>query len=567
VKLGLLAAFLACDWQGIADRVLSLGMSPALAAYVSLYALLAAALVATAWIPRAPVRLGMAVLLAISAAALLGYQRTTGSPLDYAAFEAMVAATGDAGEAWAQHAGTLLGAVATAMLVAVGIALPPGPSRVARSPLLTLPLGALALLAIIFYLRDGDGEGGRGLPAPFPPLAHAAIYGALKAIEPDAPREAVRWPAPRRGPEGDIVLIVDESIAARYLDINDPGGVVSGLARSRPGLTVANFGVAAAATNCSAGSNAILRFGGTPDSFQRAIKVYPSIWSYARKAGLRTVYLDGQRAGGQLQNLMTPEEKAGIDDFEQFESVPVIERDHVLAERIAAHLANGRREFIFVNKIGAHFPVADKFPPERARYRPLPPRASGGTATDVRTVVGRTGSPGEWRLYRNAYRNTVAWNVGAFFNRLLPRMIRTPAVLLYTSDHGQDLHERGNPGQTTHCHADPLAEQGAVPLVIVDSATSPRFDWQAAARRNHDRMDHFRLFATVLALMGYDRRDIAGRYGPDAMVPADGPLRFTYTFSAGLGRAPSWRVIDPARLASPPAADAGGIIAGSRAAR
>ncbi|HCY03140.1 MAG TPA: sulfatase, partial [Erythrobacter sp.] len=89
-----------------------------------------------------------------------------------------------------------------------------------------------------------------------------------------------------------IVLIVDESISGHYLDINHPRGVRSGLAEARPGVEIANFGVAASATNCSAGSNLVLRFAGTRDSYRRDIAVGPSLWDYAAHAGLETVYID-----------------------------------------------------------------------------------------------------------------------------------------------------------------------------------------------------------------------------------------------------------------------------------
>src|SRR3546814_5774992 len=95
----------------------------------------------------------------------------------------------------------------------------------------------------------------------------------LAVSDPARPREDVRLvprPAPDSGTDrGDIVLIVDESIAARYLDINDPAGVRSGLARPPAGVHVANFGVAAAITNCSYGSNMTLRHGGTRAAYRR----------------------------------------------------------------------------------------------------------------------------------------------------------------------------------------------------------------------------------------------------------------------------------------------------------
>ncbi len=553
LKPVLLIAFLACDWHAVGDRLASLGLSPGLAVYLCLYAILLGGLIAVSAIRVAAIRVPLGLLLAASAVFLLTYEWATGAPLDYVAFETMLASSGDIGDAWAQHGDSLIKALLAGGLLFAAIALPPRETRRSLPVLLASPLAALLILMAVFYLRGG--EGGRALPAAFTPLAHAGLHGVMRVIDPVGERQQVQWPAPPVKPDGDIVLIVDESIAARYLDINDPAGVRSGLAQPRAGLVIANFGVAASGNNCSAGSNAILRYGGTRETFQAAARSWPSLWAYAHRAGYRTVYIDGQRSHGELQNLMTPQEKAQIDSFEQMDGVPLVDRDQRIADRIAGHLANGVPEFIYVNKIGAHFPVADKFPPAMAHYTPLPPHGPTSQTTDVRTAVGVRGSPEEWRLYRNAYRNTLEWNVGSFFDRLLARFRPGQGVLLYTSDHGQDLHERGNPGQTTHCHADPLPEQGAVPLVVIDGAAAPRFDWAKAAAANRDSMSHFRLIATTLALMGYDSRAIAPRYGPNLLAPRGEPLSFTDSYFATLGRKPAWKHIDPVRLASPPPGD------------
>ncbi len=79
---------------------------------------------------------------------------------------------------------------------------------------------------------------------------------------------------------------------------------------------------------------------------------------------------------------------------------------------------------------------------------------------------GFNGQKDDWLLYRNAYQNTLLWNVGEFFKRIFQQGDLSHAVLIYTSDHGQDLHERGNPGLNTHYGGDPVAEEGLVPLVV-----------------------------------------------------------------------------------------------------
>src|SRR3546814_1415362 len=63
-------------------------------------------------------------------------------------------------------------------------------------------------------------------------------------------------------------------------------------------------------------------------------------------------YIYSQRTGGALQNMMTDEERALIDNFVQFDDVPVEQRDRAAARELIRELADHRPKFIFVNKIG-----------------------------------------------------------------------------------------------------------------------------------------------------------------------------------------------------------------------
>ena len=550
----LLALYLAIDWRAVAERVSSLGVSIEVGAFLSLYSLLAVALAAAAHVPRHAARVGLASVFAVASFFLHGYEWATASPLDYNAFETMVASRGDTGSAFAQHGAVMLQAGGTALILFAALALPPRRRGLPFALHWLLPIAAVAGLGAMLYVRGG--EGARALPGAFAPVSEAGIKGWLLLTDDARPRNPVRF-APVRAPAAqDVVFIVDESVAAEYLDINSPHGVHSGLQTARPGLRVVNYGVAASVTNVSAGSNRTLRFGGTRDNYRDVGRFEPSIWAYARAAGMRTVYLDGQRFGGELQNLMTPAERAEIDDFVQLGRTPVVERDHALARLLAERLANDVAEFIYVNKIGAHFPVADKFPGQSARYGPLPARGATTSVIDMGPVHGsHHGTAEEWRLYRNAYRNTLVWNTGGFFDALLPKVDPSRAVILYTSDHGQDLHERGNPGKATHGTNDPLPEEGAVPLVVIDSAAAPRLDWQAHAAANRDGMSHFRIFPTLLALLGFAENDVAPLYGPSLVSPRGEEPSFTINYFALLGREPTWRRIDLATLAQPPASD------------
>lgn len=190
------------------------------------------------------------------------------------------------------------------------------------------------------------------------------------------------------------------------------------------------------------------------------------------------MYIDAQRTEGNLQNLMSEEERDAIDRFIQFDRVKVRDRDMAVADMLSKMLSNGTSDFIIVNKVGAHFPVHDKYPDAFMRYRPALSRGSFTDISDTGSRDGFGGSIEDWARYRNAYRNTLLWNVGAFFDRLFARANIGDATIIYTSDHGQDLHEAGNPGLDTHCSSDPVIEEGLVPLVVIKGTQSETLDWE-----------------------------------------------------------------------------------------
>ena len=176
-----------------------------------------------------------------------------------------------------------------------------------------------------------------------------------------------------------------------------------------------------------------MRYGGTRADYLRINSTQPSIWQYAHQAGMETVYIDAQRTGGHLQNLMTDTEKRDIDRFIQFDDTPVQQRDMAVEAKLVELLGDGRPQLILVNKVGAHFPVHDKYPDNFMLWRPALPRGQYAEVTDTGSRDGLSGSAQDWVLYRNAYRNTLAWNVGEFFKRLLAQ-----ACLLYTSPSPRD---------------------------------------------------------------------------------------------------------------------------------
>lgn len=547
VKEILIGLYVLSGIRSAADRVFSLGLSKELLFYCGLAAILIATLVATAFVRAAALRTIYALLFFCAAFFIGTVETATAEHLTYDVFVMLMQSRSSAADALDQYGPAVALGFVTSLPLLFGIAIPADRStRMSRVAAAAPPIG-VALLSTILFLRGGDGA--RGLPGAFTPLAYASLLAYETGSVGGAVREEVRLPVIAPPARRDIVLIIDESVLATYLDLTRAGGIRSGLLHRRPALAVRNYGYAAAISNCSVGTNVTLRYGGTREDYQRINATMPSIWAYAHRAGLRTVYIDAQRTGGHLHSNMTGEERVEIDEFIQFDLVPVRDRDMAAADRLAAFLENDRAEFVLVNKVGAHFPVHDKYPDSFMSYRPALPRGLFERISDTGNRDGFGGSVEDWRRYRNAYRNTLLWNVGAFFDRLLSRTDLSRATLIYTSDHGQDLHENGSPGVTTHCSTDPVDEEGLIPLVVLEGPDSRSLDWERWFARNRNRSSHYNIFPTLLALMGYDRRAVASTYGRSLAEPTLDSFTFNSRFNARLGQRPLWRRIELERLA------------------
>lgn len=535
-----------------------------LIAFGGLFTACAISLVGIALFQNGWLRWPLALLLAAGSMLVDGYQWAVNDFMSYESFVTMVQSAGDLGSALEQQGVALLLAGGKALLLLIGVGMAPQTgsgllARAAKAVALPILLG----LSLLLFFRGG--EGGSALPSSHGGTSLAMLYVYDMAITDNGPRQKVTLKPSGTQRTSDIVLIIDESIAGAYLDINSAAGVYSGLvpdvgeSEAGPKPPIHNFGLATSITHCSVGSNVVLRFGGTRDNYRETIRTGPSIWAYAKAAGLGTIYIDAQRTGGRYQNQMDDAERKLIDVWDQFDGVPVVERDHKVADRLAGYLADDVPQLILINKVGGHFPVSDKFPMSHARYQPMLKRGKFADVTDMATRDGLDGSANNWRLYRNSYRNTLLWNVGVFFDRLFSYEAIGDATILYTSDHGQSFHERGGGGEATHCTPAPNIEEGVVPLVVIgnrgDTEQSQR--WAEAATAGKDQRSHYRIFPTMLGLMGYKPQDIAPLYGPDLFAGEPEPFSFNTRFNARLGSEPSWLHVPLEDIARPPLSDIG----------
>lgn len=546
----LLVLYLLKSYDYYLDRLEALGIGLPMLLYGGMFVVLTIALFMTAYIRQTLVRHLFALALFGSAIFFDVYTHVTASYLTYSSFVSLVYSGGFIQEAAYQYRDAIISATVSGLLLLLGIGLKPR----RRLPLpgalvMAAPVLGVLLLSVVLFVRAG--EGARGLPIMYTPLAYLNLFTYEALHNTVGPREPVSLARIDQPVGYDIVLIIDESISGNYLDINTPFGVHSNLKEAHPGVDIFNYGYAASIANCSADTNVTLRYGGTRADYMRINTTLPSIWQYAKKAGLRTVYIDAQRTGGNLQNLMNNAEKQDIDEFVQFDQTSVRDRDMAAAAKLTDLLNDSTPELVVINKVGAHFPVHDKYPDAFMAYRPTLPRGQFVEVADTGTREGFNGQPDDWLLYRNAYKNTVLWNVGEFFSRVFTQADLRNALLIYTSDHGQDLHERGNPGLNTHCGSDPVEEEGLVPLVVISGSDLKTLDWQAQLPVNKDHSSHYNIFPTLLQLMGYDLTGIEAVYGkPLSMSTAD-DFTFNYRFNARLGAVPAWKYIDLKSIVTP----------------
>ncbi|MCF5705194.1 sulfatase-like hydrolase/transferase [Pseudomonas syringae] len=537
------------------DRLNAIGLGFAVLLFGAMFLALTFALYLTAYIRQTLIRHVFALAMFVSAVFFDVYTRVTADYLTYSGFVSLVYSGGFIQEAAYQYRDALLRGVLSGLLLLFGIGLKPRHGLAIPNALrVAAPVCGVLLLSAVLFLRAG--EGARGLPIMYTPLAYLNLFAYEALHNTVGPREPVTLTRNTQAVDHDIVLIIDESISGNYLDINAPFGVHSNLKQAHPGVDIFNYGYAASIANCSADTNVTLRYGGTRADYMRINSTLPSIWQYAKKAGLHTVYIDAQRTAGNLQNLMTETEKKDIDEFVQFDQTSVRDRDMAAAAKLIELLNDDKPELVVINKVGAHFPVHDKYPDAFMAYRPTLPRGQFTEVADTGERNGFNGQPDDWVLYRNAYKNTVLWNVGEFFSRVFAQGNLNNALLIYTSDHGQDLHERGNPGLNTHCGGDPVEEEGLVPLVVIQGSQLKTLDWSAQLAANKDRSSHYNIFPTLLQLMGYDLAGIEAVYGKPLSVATGDEFTFNYRFNARLGAKPEWKHIDLGSIVTPTQAPA-----------
>ncbi len=304
------------------------------------------------------------------------------------------------------------------------------------------------------------------------------------------PRETVAYQS-TSPPTNNLIFIVDESVRADHLSLNGYSRKTTPVLDDlfRKGYLI-NWGTAVASTTCSINSNNLLLTGVNelPD-LKGDVYRYPSIFQYALAMGYKTFYFDGQTSN-QWNGKRTD-----IPDFGTWVKATDLGQDALdqndaeIARRVRSITANSTGNFIWINKFGVHPPYLASYPESEAVWQPAPRLSETSSIfADKRTSEELI----------NTYDNAIVYNSTSFFSELFKDGVNANSVVVYTSDHGQNLGENG----LTLSHCSTTRNEANVPLfMIAVPGTIPAAD-------TGFRASHLNIFASMLDIMHFpeDRR-------------------------------------------------------------
>ncbi len=529
-KLLSIAGFILVVNFGIFSRIgllLDQGRFATLVPFLIIWAIAIFAVLVAAFQPNVFLRGFWAIVIAASSAMSWAFYDLSHSEMSVFDILSLWNARHEAGRAaefYEQHLVSALIVLALGFLV---IFLPPRVTGRAKNWLRRLcwfPLVPIALIAGVVFAKDGGGSD--AMPWQFRPAALSSLAGIKIAFLGTTSREPVKWVPTKEHKPGNIVMLVDESVRADYIDLS-PGNrftpQFAGLADK-----FVNFGPAASTGNCSSYSNVLLRYGVSRQDITGDANTNPSLWEYAKRSGYRTVFIDAQAGNisnpGLMQNFMTMREKSQIDGFYAIRGVPGAEADGKLADIITRELAAPGPVFIYANKNGAHFPYDHAYPADAAIFHP----------TMAESGVDNT------RSRIASYRNAISWSVDRFMGKVFANADLSNTTLVYTSDHGQVFQ----PDRLTHCNVEsPDPRVGLVPLMVHTSDPSLQALFQNGAKLLTGKASEFQIAPTLLQLMGYRPEDIATAYDESLLTGSKRVPAFTSgdvfgLFSSGVRATP-----------------------------
>ncbi len=406
-------------------------------AFTGIWLAAAVSMMYLAFLPRNLAKAAWTIVLALATIAGDAYFSIAHDPLTPGMIEAMLDAPLPGAEFYAFYRPFFLSSVLATTITVAGIYLPPYFKSLAFRWGPAIPAAPLLMLIIVTALFAGHGGSEfRGMPIQYQSLAAIGVYAASQRNHPPKADVTLR----RIGPPAaqNIVVIIDESISGDFIDLNVQRGTtpfLRGMSKD-----IANFGLATSFSSCILYSNAVIRLGVNPKRLaagQSTIFRNPSVWKYARQAGYETNHIDFQELVREYRFIAGAEEFDLIDrHFDPPGQGQAYLWDQSAIQLLVEILDNPEPQFVIFNKVGAHFPYQSAHPPDETPF--MPAMQAGEPINDRGRLI-------------NSYKNAIRWSVDRFFEALLAQIKLEETLVIYTSDHGQNLMDDGT--HLTHCRA------------------------------------------------------------------------------------------------------------------
>ena len=466
--------------------------------YIFLWFLCIISILTIPFIKNKSFRILFSFLIAIFTLIGFSYEFLSGAQLDYDNLSIMIAANNHAIDALSFYfvpimIGLFVSCCIFAFLVrniAVADRFNLIQFKVLQYSVIILPF---ILILIIAMLRGGYGTD--GLPVQYKTASLFTMLMISKAVAETPSRENVNISLLASNvKKPNIVVIMDESVSADFIDINKHRGITPNLTKLKKNII--NYGASISSTNCSAGSNIILRTVVNPNNLKISIVKEPYIWSYMKKAGYETTYIEAQAKEGRLNNRMTHKEISLIDNFVYAKGESRSDRDIDSLNLVKLAVTNNAKPaFIFLVKSGIHFPYESSYNVKDAIFSP---HMTGGHVVNNK------------QLMINSYKNAMRLSIDRFWKKFSDSANLNNTIYIYTSDHGQNLLDNGS--QLTHCSTSNTSDfESLVPLFVISNDIKIKEKLKKHVSYNFNKTSHFNINPTILEFAGYSKKQIANK--------------------------------------------------------
>jgi glucan phosphoethanolaminetransferase (alkaline phosphatase superfamily) len=303
-----------------------------------------------------------------------------------------------------------------------------------------------------------------------------------------------------------IIFIADESIRGDKLEINGFDKNITPYLFSIKNKII-NYGIASSGAVCSNYSETILLSGiplsKIPDKSSYSRKI-PTIFDYAKNAGFKTNLIDILLNKKNNRHFLMERDFDNIDNTinlsEKYSHLKMLYYDNKAIDELKILLTHSSKSFTYIVKYGCHFHYEDAYPSNRKIFKPTQSKAKWNTDNKEE--------------FLNSYYNAINWSVDEFFRKLYQNFKGTDTLIIYTSDHGQNLMDDLSINQTHCAKGKAPKEMAIVPLFLLPMSDKIKEVIENEYKnKNYNHTSHFNIFGTILSLMGYDNRQINQMYG------------------------------------------------------